>query len=69
VNLTKRIVERLEPKAVDKIYFDDRLKGFGIRVAPTGRKAFIVQYRSGGRSRRYSLGLFGSLTCVCPAPL
>lgn len=63
MNLTKRIVDNLAPKAKDAIYFDDRLSGFGVRVAPTGRKTFIVQYRAGGRTRRLGLGVFGAVTC------
>jgi len=63
MHLTKRAVDQIEPSARDAIHFDSRLGGFGLRVAPSGRKTFIVQYRSGGRTRRVALGSFGRLTC------
>lgn len=60
--LTKRQIEALEP--ADKEYFvwDTELSGLGIRVFPTGRKQFVLQYRFGRTSRRMSLGRFGALT-------
>lgn len=60
--LTKRVVDQLEPAAKDRIVFDDELKGFGLRIAPTGRKTFLVQYRAGGRCRRVKIGQMGSVT-------
>jgi integrase len=60
--LTKRVVDNLEPGPKDRIVFDDELKGFGLRIAPTGRKTFLVQYRAGGRCRRVKIGQMGSVT-------
>jgi len=37
--------------------------GFGLRVLPSGRKGFVVQYRAGRRPRRISLGPSTVLTC------
>lgn len=61
--LTKRFVDAVEPGEGDKIIFDDALSGFGLRLSPAGRKTFVVQYRSRGRTRRMSLGKFGVVTC------
>jgi len=61
--LTKRSVEAILPSSKDRILFDSVLPGFGLRISPMGRKSFVVQYRSGGRTRRISLGRFGTVTC------
>lgn len=60
--LTKRIVEGLAPEAKERIIWDQDLSGFGIRIYPTGRKVYLVQYRSSGRTRRKNLGQHGVLT-------
>ncbi len=60
--LTKRQIEALEPREKDYFVWDSELPGFGIRVFPTGRKQFVVQYRYGRVSRRMSLGKFGAIT-------
>jgi integrase len=60
--LTKRSVEGLAVRATDHIVFDSELPGFGIRVMPSGKRFFLVQYRRHGRTRRVMLGLFGPLT-------
>lgn len=60
--LTKRQIEALEPQPKDYFVWDSELSGFGIRVFPTGRKQFVVQYRYGRISRRMNLGRFGAIT-------
>jgi integrase len=66
--LTKRVVDSLEPdpKGGDVFVWDagDRaLKGFGVRMKPSGSAAFILQYRTReGRTRRLAFGKVGALT-------
>ena len=60
--LTKRILEAAEIKAKDYFIFDDELPGFGLRVMPSGRKIFVLQYRVGIKSRRCTLGQYPVLT-------
>lgn len=60
--LTKRTIEALEPAERDYFVWDTDLSGLGIRVFPTGRKQFVLQYRYGRTSRRMSLGRFGAIT-------
>ena len=65
--LTKRTVDALQPADKPWIAWDDKLTGFGIRIQPSGTKAFIVNYRAGdgGRkapNKRVVLGRYGPLT-------
>ena len=63
VKLTKTSVDDLEPDKGDRIVWDSELKGFGVRVKPTGVKTYLVQYRNAeGRTRRLVLGQHGALT-------
>ena len=61
--LTKRIVDAAEVLAAEYFIWDAEVPGFGLRVLTSGRKSYIVQYRTGRRSRRISLGLSTVLTC------
>lgn len=46
----------------DKMYFDDKVQGLGVRVSRSG-KVFIAQFTTvAGQKRRISLGRWGSLT-------
>jgi integrase len=62
--LTKRAVEALEkPESGQSFLWDGELRGFGVRVVPSGLKTFIVQYRNVvGKSRRIKIGRFGVKT-------
>ncbi len=62
VKLTKRAVEAAEAKTKDYILWDRELPGFGLRVFPSGKRSYIVQYRQSGRSRRRAIGLHGVWT-------
>ena len=44
------------------IVWDDKLKGFGVTVYPTGLKTYVAQYRKDGRSHRVIIGKHGRLT-------
>ena len=60
--ITKRLVEAAKPQDKDYIICDDDLAGFAVRVLPSGRRSYIVQYRISNRYRRMSLGAHGVLT-------
>lgn len=64
IKLTKSKVEGL-PTPVDgqALYWDDELRGFGVRVTPSGARSYIVQGRVAGKSRRVTLGAHGRITC------
>lgn len=65
--LTKRTVDAAVPQAARYTIFDDQLKGFGLRVSPSGEKSWIVMYRANGGGRttpktRVTIGTVGQLT-------
>lgn len=64
VRLTKRVVEAIVPDAGRDVQRrDNELKGFGVRVQPSGLRTYFVQYRdTAGRTRRVALGRHGVLT-------
>ena len=62
IKITKRTVEALKVAARDYIAFDTDLPGFGVRVMPSGKRFFLVQYRRHGRTRRVMIGQFGVVT-------
>jgi integrase len=60
--LTKRVVDAAEARDKDYVIWDDELPGFGLRVFTSGKRSYVIQYRSAGRSRRYTIGLHGVWT-------
>jgi integrase len=45
----------------DKIFFDDDLPGFGLRIREGGKRTWVVQYRVGAKQRRMTLGTMKTL--------
>lgn len=61
--LTDRGIAGLKPTPGKQIdYFDERMPGFGLRVSPSGHRAWIVLYRAGRRLRRLTLGPYPVLS-------
>jgi len=60
--ITKRSVDTAETGSKDYVIWDDELPGFGLRVFASGKRSYVIQYRSRGRSRRYTIGLHGVWT-------
>jgi integrase len=60
--LTKRIVDATQPELKRYVVWDSALKGYGLRVEPSGTKTFLVRYRAAGRKRFLAIGRFGHLT-------
>ncbi|MEJ1979329.1 MAG: Arm DNA-binding domain-containing protein [Acetobacteraceae bacterium] len=50
------------PEEGNRITYDAEVKGFGVRTTKAGAKAFILNYRTGGRERRYTIGSFPDWT-------
>ena len=57
--LTTRFVEALPAPDREIVVWDRELPGFGVRVHPSGSKVYMVHKRSGGKSRRVTIGRHG----------
>jgi Arm DNA-binding domain len=65
VKLTKSAIDDLPTPAKEVVYWDVACPGFGVKVTPTGRKVFVVLYRTAGagsRLRKYTIGPYGRVT-------
>jgi len=65
--LSKRNIDQLAPTSNRFIVWDAELAGFGLRIAPTGIKTFVVRYRAEGGGRTapqhlMTIGRYGVLT-------
>lgn len=60
--LTKRTVDAALPRDKSYLLFDDEVRGFALRVQPSGEKMFVMRYRFGGADRKLRLGRYGDLT-------
>lgn len=61
--LTQRVVVAIAPEPQRFIVWDAGLKGFGLRVEPSGVRTFLVRYRVGGgrrgTRRQFKIGRYG----------
>lgn len=65
MRLTKRILDAATYEGANNsrcVIWDDEVPGFGLRIFPSGKKAFLLSYRSQGRKRLMTLGPYGVLT-------
>jgi integrase len=65
IKLTKSTIDALPTSKSDVVYWDAGYPGFGVKVTPTGRKVFVVLYRTGGagsKLRKYTIGPYGRVT-------
>lgn len=63
LKLTKSVVDAAQPQAQAVELRDTQVPGFLCKITPTGRKVFMLQYRTNaGERRKPALGLFGELT-------
>lgn len=67
IKISKSTIDQLKPAEKPYIAFDMALKGFGVRVMPSGLKSYVIEYRpgAGGRSvakKRLTIGAVGPKT-------
>lgn len=65
IKLNKSAIDGLATPKSDLVYWDIAVPGFGVKVTPTGRKVFVVMYRTGGagsKLRKYTIGPYGRVT-------
>jgi hypothetical protein len=55
----------LSPGVTDKVFFDEDLPGFGLRVRTSGVHSWMIQYAIAGRTRRVVLGLPQAWRSMC----
>jgi len=56
-SITQKTLEKLpRPERGNRLYFDDEVPGFAVRVTAAGAIAFVLNYRMQGRQRRYTIG-------------
>lgn len=63
--LTKGYVDRIQPGMKDAFHWDTEVRGFGVRVTPTGKLTFIVQGRidrADTPTARITIGPYGVFT-------
>jgi len=65
VRLTKRDLDAATYTGANNarcVLWDDEVSGFGCRIFPSGKRAFILSYRAAGKSRLLTIGSYGALT-------
>ena len=63
--LTVKGVERIKPPKVgQEQYYDARTPRMALRVSAGGKKSWLIQYRLGGKPRRYYFGRYPSMDMI-----
>ena len=65
MKLTKRFIDSFTYQGINgkrDVRWDILLPGFGVRIYPNGKKAFVLSYRVNGRKRFMTLGNYDVLT-------
>ncbi len=63
MKITRKLLETLAPKAEEYFAWDDTMPGFGVRIAPTGRRVYVLRFRTlSGIQRKMNIGRCDVLT-------
>jgi hypothetical protein len=59
IKLTEKFIRSLKTSQnSNKIYYDNSIKGFGLRITKSGTKSFILNYRINGKEKRITIGTY-----------
>ncbi|MDE0030628.1 MAG: tyrosine-type recombinase/integrase [Deltaproteobacteria bacterium] len=62
--MTEKQIRDASPKPKLTFLWDDRVKGLGCAIYPTGRKAFVLFYRADGKQHRVTIGRPGEMALL-----
>lgn len=63
IRITKRTVDAAKPRVREYVLWDADITGFGIKMLPSGRKVYLLKYRTkGGAARKPNIGVHGDIT-------
>jgi integrase len=69
LRISKSSVDAAQPSDRDRLFWDDKLAGFGLKITPRGRKVYVYRYRIArpGEAAKthpitYTIGTHGSVT-------
>ena len=61
VRITRKAVDALTSRKREYMLWDQDIKGFGVRIHPSGRKVYLVKYRYHGRVIKTTIGPHGTI--------
>ena len=62
LTLTERTIREAKPDGRTRILWDGSVTGFGVKVSAGGSKRYVIDYRTGGRQRRATIGRVAELS-------
>ena len=62
LTLTERTIREAKPDGRTRILWDRSVTGFGVKVSAGGSKRYVIDYRTGGRQRRATIGRVAELS-------
>jgi len=58
-HISQKMVKALKPPSDgNRIYYDDEINGFGVRITAAGAVSFVLNYYFAGRERRITIGRY-----------
>ena len=63
MKITNTSIRKIEPPDKGyRVFYDEKLQGFGIRVTASGVRSYVAEDRVNGKTRRVTLGRHGTIT-------